>query len=704
VVDEPSVAWSVVSKWGPSKNHIPALPLSVSPSLTQPKEVGSPKINIPNKNLIHPSAKSHVPSQKRRAALPTKSEVPLVETEVPPPAKKPVTLSEKEELPLPDKKKTPVAPPARKTPYQPPKVAMGELQQNESAIAKSVLVQPKNAVDDKPCLDKKQVLLQEKKEVSLPSKEKVPPPTKKLVTLSEKREMPLPEKKTSSAPWARLFQPPKVAKDEADFPPLAKTRAPPQKRSAVLKIVSVQPKTAEDDKPRPDNQRVPLSETKEVAPPDEKEVPPSDKEEVPLPDKEEVPLPDKEEVPLPDKEEVPLPDKEEVPLPGETKEHLLDDETSGASWARLSGSPMVPKGESDSPLIDKTTVPPQDGGAVGRSVLVQPEKAVDDEPRPEKTFPRSFRGVRGQRGSRGSRRSRHRRFPTDRSGPRSGIRPKEEAYNKSKPEEVDNKPKPPKPEEVDNRPKPVEADSKPQQEEDASGKIIVSLPATVKGTTPIEIPAPPNVEGEGSFDNKPKPEKEIGDMILVSLPAIVVGTAPVYTPVPVRSMVARSASLPENMGGPPAIAVGTFRTETPVPRRKTGKESASLPEEKAGDEVDSEAETLVSQLEDHYNVSSPVFGVVGGTFYTPIYGAARGRAWDRKKACWDLAASTSLSLPDQLDDSNRAAIDSHVPNVAGDDLPHPDAFVIEDEPELPSLLGHPAKTQTSSLSAYVTPT
>lgn len=582
MVDEPSLAWSVVSKWGASKSYIPALPLSVSSSLTQPKEVGSPKINLPNKNLIHPSAKSYVPRRKRRAALPTKSEVPPVETEVPP-------LAEK------------------------------------------------------------------------------------LVTLSEKKEMPLPEKKTSSASWARLFRAPKVAEDEADFPPLAKTRAPPQRRSAVLEILSVQPKTAVDDKPRPDYQHVPLSESKEVAPPDKKEVP------------------------ILAKEEVPLPAKEEVPLPDKTKEPRLGAKTSGASWARLFQAPKVRKGASDLPPLTKTSVPPQDGRAIGGGALVRSKKKVNGEARPEKTFHRSFKPMRGQRWSRGSR---QKRFPTDRSGPRAGNKTKEKTDNKPKPEDVDHKPKPPKTEEADDGPKPVEADSMPQQEEEASGKIIVSLPVTVMGTTPIKTPAPPNVEGEGSFDNKPKPEKEIGDKpqqcevvdkILLSLPVMEVGTTPIYAPVPVRPIIAGSSSLLENMDGPLAMEVGTLRTETLVPRRKIGKESASLLEEKAGEDMDSEAETLVSQPKDHSNVSSPVLGVVAETFYTPIYGAPRGRAWDRKKACWDLTASTSLSLPDQLDDSNRSVIDSHVPNVAGVDLPHPDAFVIEDEPELPSLLGRPAE-------------
>lgn len=603
-------AWSVVSKGGKTKKkEIPALPPSGNPSLTQPnegaelnslmpqpKEARGPKINLPNKSLTHPSAKPYVPPQKRRADLRTRGRVPS-------PDKKQVPVSERKEMPLPGKEETPTKEP----------VTLSERKET-------------------PVPGKKWVSLRGKKELSLPD------------------ESPQPKSKTPWAQVARPDQPAKIpAKDEAQFPPLAKMETPLQKKAAsVFSVVSVQSKKPVGVKPRLDSQHVPLSETKEV----------------PLPGKEEVSLPIKKEVSLPEKKTSPAPFPFPFPLP--------------------LPRPKVPTDKVHIPPQVKTPVSPQEGSAVGKSVSVQPEKAVDDEPRPASTVRRRFRRRKGPRMG-----SAHKPSATDRSEPRPDIKPEEGVDNKPKSvEDVDNKPK--SAEDVDNKPKLKVRDNKPKPEEDVDNK-----------------PKP-----EEEVHTKPQLAEEAGDKIPVSRPVIVVSPIPAQpaivvsgaflrAPIPLRAMVRPTTLVLEDMFGPPAITAETFR-RIPVPRRSIGEGSFSRPAEMSGQDVDSEAETLVSQPEaetdQHSNVLSPVLERF------PIRGAAPARHWDKTRASWDLTARTSRSLPDLRNDSRRRSFGgSHAPNLGGDGLPNPDSVLLQDEPQPPSLPGSPAEAQTSNLGPHVTP-
>lgn len=591
------MAWSHVKGGKTKKKKVPALLSSASPSLTQPnegaghnslmpqpKEVRGPKINLPNKNLTHPSAKPYVPPQ-RRADLRTQGEgAPL--------AKKQVPVSEKKEMPAPTKES----------------VALSEKKGTSLPGKKKVLRQGKKE--------------QGKKELSLPEK---PPPQIK-----------------SKTPWAEVARPDQLAKipakDEAQFPPLAKMEKPPQKKADVLNIVPVQPKKPVEDKPRPDNQHVPLSATKEV--------------------------------PLPGKEEVSLPDKPKTPLQEKTT-------SSPASFARLFSRfsrPKVLTDKVDVPPHCKTRVSPQEGRAVGKGVFVQPEKAVDDEPRPEsRPGRRPFRHGRGQTersGQRGrsdqSGRSAEKVSATDKSEPRPVLKLEEGVDNKPKPEE-----------DVDNNPKPEEeVHTKLQLEEEVGDKIRASLPA-IMVSTPIRAQLRPQ-------------------------PVVAVSRAPLYSPVPDQSRFSALAPMLENIVSRPTIAVGTFPRQAPVPRRRVGEESFSRPAESAGQEVDSEAETLVSQPEAETDQHSYVPSPVPDRF--PIHGAAPARHWDKTKASWDLTAPTCHSQPDLLNGSNRRSfVGSDAPNLVRGGLPRPGIVLLQEALQSSSLLGSSAEAQTSNLGPRVTP-
>lgn len=614
------MAWSHVKGGKTKKKKVPALLSSASPSLTQPnegaehnslmpqpKEVRGPKINLPNKNLIHPSAKPYVPPQKR-ADLRTKGEgAPL--------AKKQVPVSEKKEMPAPTKELVALSEKGTSLPGK-----------------KKVLRQGKKEQGKKE---------QGKKELSLPEK---PPPQIKSKTL-----------------WAEVARPDQLAKipgkNEAQFPPLAKMEKPPQKKADVLNIVPVQPKKPVEEKPRPDNQHVPLSATKEV--------------------------------PLPGKEEVSLPDKPKTPLQEKTT-------SSPASFARFFSRfsrPKVLTDKVDVPPHCKTRVSPQEGRAVGKGVFVQPEKAVDDEPRPEsRPGRRPFRHGRGQTersGQRGmsgqSGRSAEKVSATDKSEPRPVLKLEEGVDNKPKPEEdVDNNPKPKerdnklKPEEdVDNNPKPEkEVHTKLQLEEEVGDKIPVSLPA-IMVSTPIRAQLRPQ-------------------------PVVAVSRAPLYSPVPDQSRFSALAPMLENIVSRPTIAVGTFPRQPPVPRRRVGEERFSRPAERAGQEVDSEAETLVSQPKDETDQHSNVPSRVLERF--PIHGAAPARHWDKTKASWDLTAPTCHSQPDLLNGSNRRSfVGSDAPNLVRGGLPRPGIILLQEALQSSSLLGSSAEAQTSNLGPRVTP-
>lgn len=578
------MAWSHVKGGKTKKKKVPALLSSASPSLTQPnegaehnslmpqpKEVRGPKINLPNKNLTHPPAKPYVPPQKR-ADLRTKGEgAPL--------AKKQVPVSEKKEMPAPTKES---------------------------------------------------VALSEKKGTSLPGKKKVLRQGKKELSLPEK---PPPQIK-SKTPWAEVARPDQLAKipakNEAQFPPLAKMEKPPQKKADVLNIVPVQPKKPVEDKPRPDNQHVPLSGTKEVS----------------------------------------LPDKPKTPLQEKTT-------SSPASFARLFSRfsrPKVLTDKVDAPPHCKTRVSPQEGRAVSNGVFVQPEKAVDDEPRPEsRPGRRPFRHGRGQTERSGQR---------GRSDQRGRSAEKVSATDKSEPrpvlklgEGVDNKPKPE--EDVDNNPKPEqEVHTKLQLEEEVGDKIRVSLPA-IMVSTPIRAQLRPQ-------------------------PVVAVSRAPLYSPVPDQSRFSALAPMLENIVSRPTIAVGTFPRQAPVPRRRVGEESFSRPAERAGQEVDSEAETLVSQPKDETDQHSNVPSRVLERF--PIHGAAPARHWDKTKASWDLTAPTCHSQPDLLNGSNRRSfVGSDAPNLVRGGLPRPGIVLLQEALQSSSLLGSSAEAQTSNLGPRVTP-
>lgn len=597
------MAWSHVKGGKTKKKKVPALLSSASPSLTQPnegtehnslmpqpKEVRGPKINLPNKNLTHPSAKPYVPPQKR-ADLRTKGEgAPL--------AKKQVPVSEKKEMPAPTKES----------------VALSEKKGTSLPGKKKVLRQGKKE--------------QGKKELSLLEK---PPPQIK-----------------SKTPWAEVARPDQLAKipakNEAQFPPLAKMEKPPQKKADVLNIVPVQPKKPVEDKPRPDNQHVPLSATKEV--------------------------------PLPGKEEVSLPDKPKTPLQEKTT-------SSPASFARLFSRfsrPKVLTDKVDVPPHCKTRVSPQEGRAVGNGVFVQPEKAVDDEPRPEsRPGRRPFRHGRGQTersGQRGRSDQRGRSGQSGRSAEKVSATDKSEPRPVLKLEEgVDNKPKPE--EDVDNNPKPEkEVHTKLQLEEEVGDKIRVSLPA-IMVSTPIRAQLRPQ-------------------------PVVAVSRAPLYSPVPDQSRFSALAPMLENIVSRPTIAVGTFPRQAPVPRRRVGEESFSRPAERAGQEVDSEAETLVSQPKDETDQHSNVPSRVLERF--PIHGAAPARHWDKTKASWDLTAPTCHSQPDLLNGSNRRSfVGSDAPNLVRGGLPRPGIVLLQEALQSSSLLGSSAEAQTSNLGPRVTP-
>lgn len=570
--------------------------------MPQPKEVWDPKINLPNKNLTHPSAKPYVPP-RRRADLRTKGEgAPL--------AKKRVPVSEKKETPLPGKEEI-------------------LLPTNEPAThseKKGTPVPGENWAS----------LFRGKKELSLPDN---PPKTK------------------PKTPWAQLArpgQPAKIpAKDEAQFPLLAKMETPPQKKADVLNIVPVQPKKPVQDKPRPDNPHDALSETKEV------------------------PLPGKEEVSLPDTPKPPLPEKKTQP----------------ASFPPLFPCSKVLADMVDVPPHINSCVSPQEGRAVGKSVLVQPEKAANDKPRPEsRPRRRPFRHGRGQteRSGQGRRseqrgKSAEKLSATDKSEPRPNIKPEEGVDNTPKPvEDVDSMPEPkerdnkPKPEEdVENNPRPEEeVHTKPPLEEEVVDKIRVSLPA-IMVSAPIRAGSPPQ-------------------------PTIAVSRAPLCSPVPDRSRVSAFAPMLENMASRPTMGVGTFPRQAPVPCRRVGEESLSRPGERAGQEVDSEAGTLLTQPKDetgqHSNVPSPALERF------PIHGAAPARHWDQTRASWALTAPTCHSQPDLLNGSNRRSFaDSDAPNLVRGGLPRPGIVLLQEALQSSSLLGSSAEAQPSNLGPRVTP-